>query len=152
MKFTGNMTDKTGTKSSADISALATRMEAQVESSFSGSDGNSTWTTDAVISTGNAPSNGEHEINIQPSSFFSAPGVLGNVDKIGGNQININDSISSLTPTSTNSNASFERTAAHEVGHAAGLRHGSGGLMEQTRNSNSLEINKSQIKDIVENN
>ncbi|KKK53619.1 hypothetical protein LCGC14_3092990, partial [marine sediment metagenome] len=55
-------------------------------------------------------------------------------------------------PKNSATKASFERTSAHEFGHSAGLLHSSGGLMQQTRSSNSLNISKSQIDTMHKNN
>jgi RHS repeat-associated protein len=154
IKFTGVMIDRTGTLSRKQLVSLAARMESQIESSFSGGSDSDIWNTDATIDIGSPGETlrGRHEINIQHSSFFRKPTVLGNVNKIGGSTINLNFNLRRLDPLTTTTNASFERTAAHEFGHAASLKHPSGGLMSQTQISNRLDINKAQIDEIHKNN
>ncbi|HEB29139.1 MAG TPA: hypothetical protein ENI05_15545 [Porticoccus sp.] len=154
INFTGVVIDRTGTLSKPQLTNLASRMKGQIESSFTGRSGSGRWSTNATIDVG-VPGDklsGRHEINIQPSSSFRNSRVLGNVDEIGGSQININENLKSLSPKNSATNASFERTSAHEFGHSAGLLHSSGGLMQQTRSSNSLNISKSQIDTMHKNN
>jgi uncharacterized protein RhaS with RHS repeats len=138
IEFTGVLIDRTGTLSNDQLSGLASQMKTQVESSFSGSSTDASWSANATIDVGsaNTPLNGRHEINIQDSSAFPNDRALGSQQ---GSKINLKNT---LTTTQ------FNRTSAHEFGHAAGLSHMTGGLMLQSRISSSLEISKTQI-DIV---
>jgi RHS repeat-associated protein len=136
IKFTGVMIDRTGTLSTDQLKGLASQMTTQIESSFTGSSDDASWSTKAIIDVGsaNTPLNSRHEINIQASSSFPVEGALGSQK---GSKINL---LNTLTKTQ------FNRTSAHEFGHAGGLNHYSGGLMTQSKYSKSLEISGTQIK------
>lgn len=159
IKFSGQMTnDSSRSMSREQLESAASRMKSQIEASFSGSDtkrswfGRETlvrWKAEADIKVG---SEGEslgsrHRISIRDGDFFSNPGVIGNVNEIGGGEINLNQRIIDAKP-SDKGNVSFERTAAHEFGHAAGLLHESGELMSQTRKSDSLRSTRGQVETI----
>ncbi len=83
-----------------------------------------------------------------------APGAIG-LAAVGGSWIDVVSNIVGLTPNAQ-SNASFERTSAHEFGHSAGLLHpgengapgtlGDSNLMSQTRFTGDRSTNKGQIE------
>ncbi len=143
--FTATLVNKSSTTlTKRQMKKHARRIKSQIQSSFKGKDGNTSWSTKVKINVGTLK-NKRHSINLVNSSSFGKKGVLGRVNAIGGSEMKVNVGILGKKPADTG-NASFERTSAHEFGHLGGLLHSSGKIMDQTRTSEKMGTTKTQIE------
>jgi RHS repeat-associated protein len=154
-RFTGAMSnDGASLPYGMSTSDVARRMERQMERRFKGrftdSAGNVTnYRTQADIVVGQ-PVGLQTNIDLLPAGHPRLGSVAGRVDVIGGNDIMISDA--------TLADGSFDRTAPHEGGHAAGLRHPNDplntlsvpqeNLMTQSVISSSTRVTEDQLKDM----
>jgi RHS repeat-associated protein len=150
INFTAMLSNQSSTKlSSAQLKSIASRMESQIKTSFTGKDGSVSWSTKVDIKVGGGkPNDKRHAINIVDPSSLPSSSVLGMVNAIGGSKMDVNSGIINVKP-GQQGNASLERTSAHEFGHLGGLTHPAKpqpNLMTQTWGSGSTSVDKQQIE------
>jgi cell division septation protein DedD len=147
----GNYTDT----QKADI---VSRLESGIETSLTGSSKGHSWSMDATVtlvsSAADVPKENHKIIVTSTIPNASSKGTIGRVNDIGDNTTYINTKIVSKKPSDPG-NASMERTAGHETGHIANLKHPKTGdgtpkdnLMHQTRKSGSMDLTSKQVDQI----
>lgn len=152
-RFSPNLSD-------ADLKNISSRMESQIKASYTGADGNVSWSTSTDVKLGTGLTGlwhsilsffgleSRHAVNVVDPSSLPSPSVLGMVNAIGGSKMDINSGIINVSP-GQQGNASLERTSAHEFGHLGGLTHPptpTPNLMTQTWASGSTSVNKQQVE------
>lgn len=172
LNFTGALTYGGDTsKGKSKSKALAKRMASQIESDFSTNytdkAGNTTeYKMSASIIVGNATTkNKRHNIEVLPHGGSKLQGGIGLAPGFETtNDLFISDVTLDPKMLVANPNMSFERTASHEFGHKASLRHGHpldpsnpitglpvNNLMSQTSMSSSTKVERSQLRQIFKN-
>ena len=164
--FTASLNNSGGNLNGNSLTSLAKRIEAQIENDFSKSEtdanGNVTeYKFDAQITTG-AATGDQHQLSIVAHGDASLHGGIGYAGDSNGILDNSNSAfISDKLLSSSPGSGSFNRTASHEFGHLAGLRHPNDAsnsltlprhnLLSQTRFSRSNAVTRSQRRAIFRN-
>lgn len=147
----------------SSLKELAADVEFAIESDYNKAymddAGNVThFSVDAQIGVGQATGD-QHQLYIRPDGQVGSSGrALGYAGDWQGRSFDRSREalLSDRLLTSTDPNVSFGRTASHEFGHLAGLRHPASGsmpgnLMNQTKDGPGRNVTRSQLETIVRN-
>jgi RHS repeat-associated protein len=162
--LTGAIIDETGGLSGDDLKKVQTRIVNQLKSDFKGSDADAkqSWNITVnirIVSKAADLKEKDHVIRIVDLMPDHDVTVLGAVNEIGGKEVRIKTGLIPKKPSDAG-NASLERTASHEIGHALGLRHDTDpdnpirdkmqptNLMRQTSDTKGQDINVHQIQEM----
>lgn len=144
----------------AQLDTIKSRIVTQLESDFTGKKGKEKWELNIDIKIVKREADikaKDHVIRIVDQIPGRPASVLGKVNKIGGKEFSVRASLVPKKPSDPG-NASFERTASHEIGHLLGLRHDTdrsntirdkmqrNNLMRQTKHTSGTEVNVHQIR------
>ncbi len=143
MRLTGVVVDKTKAQDVA-VESARDRIEKQAEETWSGmnADRSHAYTMDVQLDVGREPKKGDHIIMIVDDDTPDLDGGQGQIDRIGGMTIRLKKGLLQKTPeTAMPGEASFERTAAHEIGHAGHLYHPGGPVEKGDKNPVQLHPN-----------